>query len=221
MLLLLVILSFVLLCALGYTRLWNYRNALNTKRTFAIDYRDKFANFLNSGEADSQDYEFLVYHSNKMQANMGPIGRMYRYHDPFVATYSNYPIILNMIPDLNRNLRESLYSEDDNFRAATIRDSIIRYLASLDDSIEGINSILYNPFVWLREGFQRLLAFPYDFLNFAGLISNERLENALHSKRLQVLGSLMTIISVIGAVMGIIADWNETTAWISRLLGPA
>lgn len=68
---------------------------------FANEFRDNFISYCNSQGEYHARFDWLMRHSNRMQTDMGTYGIYGSYKPPFANyAYTNYPIILNMLPEL-------------------------------------------------------------------------------------------------------------------------
>lgn len=118
------------LCFIGFLRVNYYCNHLLEVKSFARDFLEQLSIYLSSNGSDGKAYSWLTLKSNKMQNQLGSAGIMAAYKPPCANfQYSNYPIILNMLPDLRNALKDSyaLGRLAEQY-AATIQEVIIRHV---------------------------------------------------------------------------------------------
>jgi hypothetical protein len=52
-----------------------------------------------------------------------------------------------------------------------MRDVLVRYSGTLDEWDQDSRKDLKNPIVWFREGVRTVIAIPFRFLKFLGILS--------------------------------------------------
>jgi len=90
--------SMLMFLSIGFAVLRYRLSNQRQKLEFANHYRDRFIVYINSGGRDQEAYMWLTLKSNRMQNEMGSHGIYGAFSPPGGrVTYSNYPIITNMI----------------------------------------------------------------------------------------------------------------------------
>lgn len=74
--------------------------------SFAGEFRERFLSDTNSGGEDREAYAWMLLRSNRMQREMGPHGIIARFREPYVGDFSNYPVVLNMLPRIDQFIRD-------------------------------------------------------------------------------------------------------------------
>lgn len=221
----LIIITLILaICILGFIKIMHERKSINSKYSLVHDFLEKLKIYVESRGEDLSSYSWLVHRSNRMQAQLGRGGIFASYQPPYRnVVYSNYPIILNMLPELRNTFEDSLLSNSQTARqySMTLHDALIRNIGMLDDSYELNNQCLKNPIIWLREGFRILTAFPLTVLAWLGAMSENTLARITTGVVFKVISSIVAIIGLISAVMGIALGWeqfsNMVIIWLQKL----
>jgi hypothetical protein len=96
---------FLSIIVAGFLTLYARRAKLSDRLEFAGEFRNRFVKYCNSEGQDTETYNWLILNCNKMQTQMGKYG-VYRAFRPPYENYiiNNYPIVLNMIPEVRKRL---------------------------------------------------------------------------------------------------------------------
>ena len=215
-----VIVIIIVLCLIGFYQIIKRIKSFNEKYTFAIEYLDALKSYLESNGQDIQSYSWLINRSNKMQNQMGSQGILGFYHPPYQNfAIPNYPLILNMLPDLRNALCDSYLSSSlAGQYSSTLQEAIIRHIGSIEDAISIQKKYFKNPFVWLRQGIRILLSLPANLLNWLGIITVAAVNKYNSSIIYKILYSIITIIGLISAIMTIVLGWNDFLSIIKALI---
>lgn len=223
---LLIAISMISVTAVGFATLVAARRRLARDYFFLDDFGDRFAAYAGSDGTDSEAYTWLIQNSNKMQNALGPLG-VYAMFRPPAANYQipNYPIILNMLPELRKALSDQLLSHQllshrlaPDYHSA-IGECLLRYAGSLDQRKEVSHANLRNPLVWLREGVRWLLSLPFALLGWVGLLSTQRAAHLSRSGLVRILAAIVTLVGLISGTMGIVLGWTAFSEWVVLHIG--
>lgn len=212
----LIILGLLVIGFVSY--LFKFKN-INKKISFALEYRNSFCKYLDSKGNDNSLYGWLIYRSNKMQNQMGPQGLISKFKPPYTSyIYSNYPIILNMIPALNDSLHDSLLYNQSSQYARAIDEALLRYNGSLNDKHEYIYSRLHSPIAWLQEGISQTVGTPIYVLSVFGIISMTTAGRIISSMLFRTTSGLITLIGLVSSVIGLVVGWDDFLLKISMFI---
>lgn len=184
---------------------------INKKHTFSLDYLEKYSNYIKSDGSDEESYEWLTLKAEKMQDQLGSAGIM-NYKMPGSMTFiPNYPIVINLLPEIRRELSSDYIISKDNFNFTinTLRESILRYIGLLEDLREDILRKLKNPLVWFREGVKMILLLPLSILNQFGLFSNKFYYNLKKSLFFKITSSFIALTAFVSSIFTIALGWEK------------
>lgn len=142
-----VILSFTLI---GLRNLIKERKNTTQRNKLAIEFLEKLRLYIDSHGEDLESYSWLVHRSNRLQFEMGSTGIFGAYRPPFQNyQITNYPIILNILPELRREFESRLISGSPLIPqyANALQESIVRHLGNLDDTLDRRNKEIRNPII--------------------------------------------------------------------------
>lgn len=216
--------TFVAILVLGLCLLLRRLRRATGAYKFTQSFRDQFRTYCNSQGSDHAAYDWLIRHSNRMQKEMGPYGIYGSYKPPFANyAYSNYPIILNMLPELRTHIEQdfggSLYSETINGFMRAIDEALLRYIGVLEQRRSSRRSDLLNPFLWLREGIGFILTLPLLLLSWFGILGSSMLRRIQASFPFRVLSALGGLLGLAASAMTLVLGWTETVQLLFHLIG--
>ena len=213
--------SAITLLIIGFVSLRYRLFTIQQKIDFSGEYRKKFLLYCNSDGNDQEAYTWLILKSNRMQDEMGSQGIYSSFSPPGGRyTYKNYPIVLNMLPELrhyieeNRQSMGTIFASTVNSYARMIDEALLRYLGSLEQRFSEATSSLKNPFIWFRAGVEQFLATPLIFLVWVGLMGSAAVWKVRGSHLFKILAGSVTIIGFISGLITIILGWNETVSLV-------
>ena len=203
----------------GLIRLLAYRRELESKRQFAHEFLSSLVRYVKSQGADYEAYAWLVQRLPRMQTHLGILGIAASYRPPFANyAFSNYQIVVNTLPELRRSLQSPFSNRVALDYVAIIQECVLRHLGSLDDQQERTAQDLRNPMIWFREGIQFLLIVPALMLSWMGLITSANAVRLRASATFRLLSALVAIAGFVGAVIGIVTDWESFSGIIRQWL---
>lgn len=214
---LIVIGALVVVATEGFVTLVAARRRIARDYQFAHDFGERFSDFTRSEGVNAEAYTWLIQQSNKMQIAMGSQGVYAMFRPPFANfQYRNYPIILNLLPELRKAFLDPILSRNlaQQYRSA-IAESLLRHVGMLEQR-KASDGELLNPLVWLREGVRWLLSLPFALLAWTGLISLQKVNALLYSGLARVVTAFVTLVGLLSGVMGIILGWKEFSHWVAE-----
>jgi len=170
--------------------------------------------YIQSRGNDYESYGWLVHRSNKMQMQLGASGIYASYRPPYANfQYSNYPIILNMLPDLRNAFDDSILSGSSIVHqySMALQDTLIRHLGSLHDLDELNDKALRNPVIWLREGVRVITALPLTLLGWLGALSETTVTRLTSGRFFKGVSAFAALVGFVSAVMGVALGWEQFT----------
>jgi hypothetical protein len=136
------------------------------RETLVHEFLEKLRDYAGSRGGNGEAYGWLTMRANKMQNQLGGDGIFAAYRPPYARhQFTNYPIILNMLPELRQAYGS--YSLSDHVApqlVAVLQEALIRHVGTLQDQRTNLTKQLKNPFVWLREGVRFVLELPLSLL---------------------------------------------------------
>jgi hypothetical protein len=212
-------LALITIALIGRYRLSKLIRRLDEHGKFAVEFQKKLHQYFDSRGQDVETYTWLLHRSGKMQEYMGDSGIIATLSLPFGrGTIRNYPVILNSIPEIHRNIHDSLFRGSANEYARMVDESIVRYLGTLQDYHEETVAKLRNPVRCFREGIRSIVMFPAILLEWIGFGEFPHLYSLLTSKPMTFLSAIITGIGLIGSIVTLITGWSQAWAMTQRLI---
>src|ERR1700730_1384639 len=194
-----VLLSLVGLLITGFVTLARRAVDIDVRYQSAGDFRSKFLLYANSRGQDQGAYHWLILQSNKMQREMGHHGIMGQFRDPpFI--YTNYPIILNMLPRLRRPFTEANYFNRCDELAKMLDETLIRHLGSLIGYKCSANTRVRNPLHWFLCGVEQVISVPIYFFQIFGVMSRITVSAIQRSRLFKIVSALIMLLGLIASV---------------------
>ena len=150
------LLALAALFATGLVTLFRSVSKIASDLEFIYEYREKFHVFAAQG--DSQAYAWLTLNANRMQAQMGTQGLM-TFKPPFANhMIHNYPVVINILPEVRKCLTDHLLSQSLLSEYASLLDeALMRYQGSLLEHHRTAVVSAKNPVFWLTSESPRIL----------------------------------------------------------------
>lgn len=208
------------ICGLGLIKLLRRRKRLSEESTFAIECIQKLRTYIDSRGDNYESYNWLIHRSNKLQTQLGTAGIYATYRPPYANfQYSNYPVILNMLPELRSALIDPILANSQLIfqYANALQDVLIRHLGNLHDLDEHNNKSVRNPITWLREGIRQIIALPLTLLYWCGALSQSTVSRLTTGRTFGIISAFAAVLSFISAVMGIMLGWTQFTDKVIEL----
>jgi len=207
----LILLFLLALTASGFFKLFLTKKSLERDFETTETYFSNLKKYLSSQGKDNETYSWLIFKSNSMQRALGIYGIFNLYKPPgYVGQYRNYPIVVNLLPELKKAFQDHLFLNNlDNSYADILQETLIRYLGVLAESIDQKRLDMKNPFKLIREGVKLLFALPILVLEWVGILPERYGSKLIDSLLMRIISSTFTIIGLISAVIGIVTGWDS------------
>lgn len=216
--------AFGAVVALGFLRLLRRLWYVSGQHIFANEFRDKFIVYCDSRGNDEKSFTWMMLNSNRLQREMGAYGLYGSYKPPFSNyAYKNYPIILNMLPELRslieRDVGRSFHAEVIVSMIRALDEALLRYIGVIEERAQRERGQLLNPFFWLSEGVTLVLSAPLILLSCFGLLGTLTLNRIQRSFTFRLVSVSGGLVSVIASFMTIFLGWGESIRLMLKFLG--
>lgn len=211
------LLALAALFAIGLVALRRSVSKIAADLDFICEYREKFHVF--AAQDDSQAYAWLTLNANRMQAQMGTQGLM-TFKPPFANhMIRNYPIVLNILPEVRKCLNDELLSQSLLSDYASLLDeALMRYQGSLLEHHRMAVAAAKNPVAWLTAGIRSVFALPLWFLASAGVLPRTFAIRIVSSSFYRVLSGLVATVGFISAIVGLATGWEQFAVILRKLV---
>ena len=214
-------LALALVFFLGRFRLVHGKSLVSDQIVFSEEFMHKLKAYVESSGRDNESYAWLTHRSSKMQKILGHYGVYASYRPPYADfQFQNYPVILNMLPELRKTLEDDVLSRGNlaHQYAVSLQETILRYVGVLEDREGEFYKCTRNPVIWFREGIRIIVALPLSTLEWLGALSDKRVSALISSKGFGLLTAFISLVSFVSAVMGIVLGWNQFQAMLTGWL---
>lgn len=217
----LIVVGLVICIALyGLLRIYWDTQTISDRHNFALEFLGQLRTYLDSRGRDMKTYSWLISRSNKMQNQMGSQGIMGSYKPPYQNyMIKNYPIILNMLPELRKSIEDDILSRSlaDQY-ANALQEALVRYIGTVEDILEEERREMQNPVIWLREGIRGIISIPMLILSWLGVISETTAFNISSSFFFRILAGLVATVGFVSAIVTIALGWKQFREMITKLI---
>lgn len=211
------LLTLTAIVAVGVVVLLRSLREISTAVAFTEQYRTHVSVFVN--HADFSAYEWLTLNVNRMQTQLGSQGLM-TFKPPFANhMIHNYPIVLNILPELRTCLTDDLLSRNllHQYRDM-LDDALLRHQGSLIERRRDALSALKNPFAWVTTGISTVLSAPLWFLAAVGVIPLAFASRIAASRFYRVLSGLIATVGFVSAIVGLVTGWDQFMTILRKVL---
>ena len=211
------LLGLALLFVIGFFDLLRAAFKIASRLEFTAQYREKFHEFVD--QTDHNAYAWLTLNSNRMQAQMGAQG-LITFKPPFAShMIHNYPVVLNVLPEVRKCLADELFSRNLLHQYASLLDeALMRYQGSLLERHRMAVDSAKNPVVWLASGIRSVLSAPLWFLASAGVLPRSFASRIASSSFYRVLSGLVATVGFISAIVGLVTGWEQFAVILRKLV---
>lgn len=206
---------------LGFWTLFNRLNRIIDKLDFAIEYRNKFIEFVEhyfesydrykrKGEIRNDLYIWLTKNVNKIQQQVGQNGTMH-----YLAAFrqyqvNNYQIIINSLP----KFRDGNVQDID---VNSVDDCLLRYIGQMEEYENKLKKEIRNPFIWFKQGFQEALSFPFLVLKWFDVFSAGIFYRIKENVFYKLFTGIMALVTLFSGLVTIIVGWDQTINWVHKV----
>lgn len=206
----------VALCAIGLIAQLRAASSLASALAFATEYRERLHILVN--DADGHAYEWLTLNANRMQVEMGTQGLM-TFKPPFAGhVIHNYPVVLNVLPELRKCLSDRLLSNNLGQYASLLDEALVRHQGSLIERHRQAIASAKNPIARLASGIRSVLSAPLWFLAAAGVLPRSFASRVAGSAFYRVLAGLVATVGFVSAVVGLVTGWGQFADILRKLV---
>lgn len=182
---------------------------------YTQQYRNDFVELHNkigsTGKLDDNLYYKLMQDQNKMQRELGLDGIVSIYTDPAAGLqYKNYPLILNFFNELRIMMTEpSIFEERIYLLFGSCNEALTKHIGVLNEAQELGYKKIKNPFHLFSCGISYIVGLPVKILEWCGIINSNSRDKALGSKICSALEKIVTLLSLIAAIISITTGWSQ------------
>jgi hypothetical protein len=204
------------LLVVGFFQIVFRLKALNRRTMFLEEFGGYFLRYIESHGEDDEAYSWLIHRSNKMQSQIGGIGRITYKPGNSSYAYRNY----NAFPNLVIELRRGIESKDRyTGEIAEILNTILtQYEGALYDEREELASQIKNPITWFRGGVQTVLLTPIFILVGIGIVSARTTSRILSNSFFKLISGIVMLVTLFAGIVQIAIGYDQFSAVIKRIL---
>lgn len=205
------------LFAIGFASLLRSAAKIALELEFTNEYREKLHAFVE--QEGSSAYSWLTLNANRMQEQMGSQGLM-TFKPPFANhMIHNYPVVLNVLPEIRKCLTDQLLSRNLLHEYTSLLDeALMRYQGSLIERHRETVALVKNPVVWLASGIRSVLAAPLWFLASAGVLPRWFASRIVGSSVYRVLSGVIATVGFVSAIVGLVTGWEQFAVILRRVV---
>lgn len=197
-----------------YLKLKQKANQLELTTVFL----SKFIEWVNGNRDNFELYNWLTIKSEIVQRMLGHIG-IIAFRAPFgLYTTNNYPVILNAIPEIYREGRNSLGGGDIATYAQMVDNCLRRFIGLNQEYLDGQRKRLFNPIVLLCSGTAWILEFPIYILSECKIIGETSRLKIINGKVFSFVSGITALLTLFSIIMGIIMGWENFINALQLLL---
>lgn len=190
---------------------------IRVKRINAVgEFLEKFIEWTNSQGKNYELYNWLIMKSDIIQMKLGRFG-VISYRAPFgIYTTNNYAVILNAIPEINKEFHGLFPIEDSlSFHITAVDNCLRRYLGS--EGEEGLGCLL-NPIRLFCRGIGTFLELPVYFLEECRIISSARSLSIVNGLFFRVISGMTALLTLVSTIMTVAMGWDGFVDIVLKLL---
>lgn len=215
----LFIITIIIFC-IGLVRsIYDYYNVLK-RNNFSFDYINNFRKFgsqlVEQEHFDSENYQWLMMNSSKMQTMMGSYGIASSYKPPFANfMYNNYQLVVNGIREIKDNFQRAAGSYGLSFEKRwviesinIVDDALLTFVGAIGDVLDEAKKDLKNPLIWLREGVRFIVTSPISLMYWSGLMKYRTYNVISNNLFVKFLSFLIGIIGFVSSIVTIVTGYT-------------
>lgn len=212
-----IILIPLCLVIIGFVRQVLILRKKHQRIQLAENFLERFLSWFNDGAKDQGTYNWLIQNSAIVQRLLGAGGIM-AFRAPFgMFTSNNYPVILNMIPEIQRELRCNFSSgQTIDIYARTIDECLRRFLGTAEEQYQRDRSRIFNPLALLCGGVAWLMELPLYILNETKVITTGVRTGIVSGRAFSVLSGVVTLATLVATIMSIVMGWDHFVAVLTQ-----
>jgi len=216
---LIIIVALLSICGYGFVKIGLKLKKQNERLAFAEEFLGKLKSYVDSVGRNLDDYGWMIHRSNKMQNHLGGLGVIHSYKPPYQnIMYSNYPIMLNMLPELRSSIEDDILRSVAYQYANSLQETLVRHIGCIEDSLEFYEKEIKNPFKWLREGVREIVSVPVYLLSWLGIISESFVHKLISNVFFKMVSGVIALAGFASAIITIVIGWEEFAKKLANLL---
>lgn len=182
------------------------------------EFLDNFIKWIDSKGQNNQLYDWLVTKSESVQSTLGRIG-IIAFRAPFgLYTSNNYPVILNAIPEIQKEFWDTWRSDSDIVHYAQIVDNVLRrYIGVAEEQLKEETKKFFNPIILFCNGVAWILESPFYIFTECKIISHRRFSMIVNGRIFSFISGLTALVTLVSSIMAIVIGWNKFKEIVSIL----
>ncbi|GAB4108546.1 MAG: hypothetical protein Kow00105_15870 [Phycisphaeraceae bacterium] len=205
------------LIALGLIRQLLILRKKVVRHDLATEFLDKFLEWCEGNARDHSLYNWMIHHSDTVQAMLARSG-LVCLRRPFENGYhTDYPVILNAIPEIHRMYGNNLLRLDDNCRTMIqlVADCLRRFIGRTEEQYRRERMRLFNPLVLFCGGVAWLMELPLFILSETKIITTSRRAIIVNGRAFSLLSGVVALATLVATVMNIVMGWDKFVAVVT------
>ena len=182
----------------------------------ATEFLNKFLEWCNGRAQDHSLYSWMLSKSEIVQTMLAGGGLM-SIRRPFENGYhQNVPVILNAIPELQREWCD--YLRDGRAIqtwAQMVTDCLQRFIGTTEEEHRRERSRLFNPLVLFCGGVAWLMELPLFILSETKIITTSRRMVIASGRAFSLLSGVVTLATLVATIMTIAMGWDKFAAVVA------
>lgn len=208
----LVSLLTVLSAVVGFIMLSRKYLGLYRRRSFVLQYRHKYTEFINElstqGTLNPTLYEWLLRKCPRVEIELGQQAYVTR-KPPFSSTViQNYAFLPNTLQQIKIDAAHPSEIE-------YVAIHLTHFLGIQDEALRQTLSKLVNPFLWVQTGIQYTLLLPIQIIMWAEIVSSQ---TAKKIERHPLVKLTTHVATILASLITIAVGWDDASKFIEELL---
>jgi hypothetical protein len=152
-----------------------------------------------------------------MQRQMGPSGVMASFRDP-PFQYTNYPIILNMLPRIRREFENWNSFSNAGDLLQMFDEALLRYIGGEQEAYDDSRRDSMHPLRWLVVGIQVVTSIPLYILAIFGLMSFAAIAGIQRTFFFKLCSAGVFLLGFVASIIAVVNDGGTALAHIRAVL---
>lgn len=211
-----VILIPICLVAAGFVRQVLILRKKALRLDLATEFLNKFLDWCNGRAQDHSLYNWMLGKSETVQTMLGA-GGLIHLRRPFENGYHpNCPIILNAIPEIQREWSDSWRDSQTIQTYGQMVDGCLRrFIGSTEEQLRRERARLFNPLVLFCGGVAWLMELPLFILSETKFITTSRRMIIANGRLFSLLSGVVTLATLVATIMTIVMGWDKFAAVVA------
>lgn len=212
-----IILIPVALIVLGLIRQLLILRKKTIRVNLATEFLHTFIEWCEGHARDHSLYNWILHHSETVQTMLAS-GGLTSLRRPFESGYhTNYPVILNAIPEIRQMFGNDLFCLRENHHTMIqlVDGCLRRFIGRTEEQHRSERTRLFNPLILFCGGVAWLMELPLFILSEANIITTSRRAIIVNARAFSLLSGVVTLVTLVATVMTIIMGWDEFVAVVT------